>query len=59
MGYRRCMECRGKGYLPVENADIQFLLVALMTSTMVRNGVPVRTCEKCHGRGFKNNFFFR
>lgn len=50
MGFRKCMECKGKGYVFIEVKNL-FLLIGKATP-FLRNGKPTEPCKKCKGYGF-------
>ena len=52
MAYRKCMECRGKGYLFIEIENVFNLLEKATPFTFLRNGKPTKTCKKCKGYGY-------
>ncbi len=52
MGYRKCMECKGKGYLFIEIENVYVLLEKATPFTFLRRGKPTQLCKKCRGFGY-------
>ena len=57
MGLRRCLECRGKGYVSIDTDKVNAVsILDLFPAIRIRSGVLSAICDKCDGRGFSRTY---
>lgn len=55
---KRCIDCKGKGHVPLSKEDSQKKLELIIQGlSYFRNGGFVGICPTCKGRGFLNPIF--